>query len=167
MRGSQYITLFLIFLLPVSSVAQSTDRQKHIYQDSLLTNFHENLDSLINLWYIKNAIEKNERVDSVDPNIPEFSDSVYIARLQNIPSVVDLSYNKIVRNYIHVYTKKRRENVQYMLAMADYYFPIFESILEEHGLPTELKYMAIIESALNPRAVSRVGATGIWQFMYV
>lgn len=166
MRGSLYIILFLILAMPISSMAQSIEQKKHIYQDSLLTNFHENLDSLIHLWYIKNAIDKNERVDSVAPDIPEFSDSVYIARLQNIPSVVELSYNKIVRNYIHVYTKKRRENVQYMLAMADYYFPVFESILEEYGLPTELKYMAIIESALNPRAVSRVGATGIWQFMY-
>lgn len=127
-----------------------------------------NLDSLINLWYVKNAIKTDYNSVEYDSLavIPEFSDSVYIERLQNIPSIIDLSYNKIVRNYIHVYTKQRRENVGTMIGLADYYFPKIEEIFESYGIPTELKYMAVIESALNPRAVSRVGATGMWQFMY-
>lgn len=132
------------------------------------SNFDKNLDSLLNLWYLQKAIKtdystNDERQDSI---IPEFPDSVYISRLQNIPSVVNLSYNKIVQNYIHVYTKQRRESVENMIGLADYYFPKIEEIFESYGLPTELKYLAIIESALNPRAVSRVGATGMWQFMY-
>ncbi len=131
-------------------------------------SFETNLDSLINLWYVKNSIKtdyNSHNKDSID-GIPEFPDSIYIERLQNIPSIIDLSYNKIVRNYIHVYTKQRRENVEAMIGVSDYYFPKIEEIFESYGIPTELKYMAVIESALNPRAVSRVGATGMWQFMY-
>lgn len=131
------------------------------------SNFETNLDSLINLWYLKNMIKADysSSTDSIDI-VPEFQDSVYISRLENIPSIVELSYNKTVRNYIHVYTKKRRENVGAMIGLSDYYFPMIEEIFESYGIPTELKYMAVIESALNPRAVSRVGATGMWQFMY-
>ena len=129
-------------------------------------SFQTNLDSLINLWYVKNAIKTDYDTDYDSTVIPEFPDSVYIERLQDIPSIIDLSYNKIVRNYIHVYTKKRRKSVETMIGVADYYFPKIEEIFEGYGLPTELKYMAVIESALNPRAVSRVGATGMWQFMY-
>ena len=126
-----------------------------------------NLDSLIQLWHVKNSIKANyDSLKNISFEIPEFHDSVYIERLQNIPSIVDLSYNKIVRNYIHVYTKQRRVNVGTMIGVSEYYFPKFEEIFESYGIPTELKYMAVIESALNPRAVSRVGATGMWQFMY-
>ncbi|MGE0090030.1 MAG: transglycosylase SLT domain-containing protein [Bacteroidales bacterium] len=131
------------------------------------SNFEDNLDSLLNLWYVKNSIKTNYTIQYNEyADIPEFSDSVYMERLKNIPSVVELNYNSIVRNYIHVYTKKRRENVQSMIGLSDYYFPMIEEIFEGYGLPTELKYMAVIESALNPRAVSRAGATGMWQFMY-
>ncbi|OFX85800.1 MAG: hypothetical protein A2W99_05485 [Bacteroidetes bacterium GWF2_33_16] len=132
------------------------------------SNFEDNLDSLLNLWYIKNSLKTDysANYENEFTDVPEFSDSVYIERLKNIPSVVELNYNPIVRNYIHVYTKKRRENVQAMIGLSDYYFPIIEEIFEGYGIPTELKYMAVIESALNPRAVSRVGATGMWQFMY-
>jgi membrane-bound lytic murein transglycosylase D len=132
------------------------------------TNFDQNLDSLLTLWYLQKTIKTDYSAHNKQPDsvIPEFPDSVYIQRLQSIPSVIDLSYNKIVRNYIHVYTQQRRESVEVMIGLSDYYFPKIEEIFESYGLPTELKYMAIIESALNPRAVSRVGATGMWQFMY-
>lgn len=132
------------------------------------TSTATNLDSLINLWYIKNTIKTDYNSLKYDSlaYIPEFTDSIYVERLQNIPSIIELSYNKIVRNYIHVYTKQRRENVGAMIGYADYYFPKIEEIFESYEIPTELKYLAIIESALNPRAVSRVGATGMWQFMY-
>lgn len=95
-------------------------------------------------------------------------DSVYRARLENLNEnfVVKLPYNQKVRNYIDVYVNKRRQQVDVMLALSQYYFPIFEQAMERNGVPQELKYLAIIESALNPRAVSRVGASGTWQFMY-
>ncbi len=162
----KYFLLLLIFVSQIITVYANVD--KHV--DDTLTfnsNLSSNLDSLINLWYVKNAIKTDySTVKDTNAVIPEFPDSIYIERLQNIPSIIDLSYNKIVRNYIHVYTKQRRKSVEAMIGTADYYFPKIEEIFESYGLPTELKYMAIIESALNPRAVSRVGATGMWQFMY-
>ncbi len=128
----------------------------------------DNLDSLLNLWYVNQSLET--AVDDYDPEadtlIPDFPDEVYIARLAEIPSVVDLTYNRIVKNYINVYTRKRREQVRIMLGLSEYYFPIFEEVFDYYGVPYELKYLSVIESALNPRAVSRVGAVGAWQFMY-
>ncbi|TFH27091.1 MAG: LysM peptidoglycan-binding domain-containing protein [Bacteroidia bacterium] len=128
----------------------------------------ENLDSLLNLWYVNRSLET--AVDDYQPGadtlVPDFSDSVYLARLAEIPSVVDLTYNRIVKNYINVYTHNRREQMRIMLGLSDYYFPMFEEVFDLYGVPYELKYLSVIESALNPRAVSRVGAVGAWQFMY-
>jgi len=165
--------IFISFII-ISQLSVINSFGKNLGKDSLLyiknysADFNTNLDSLLNQWYVKNSIKTDySLIDSnANQTIPEFSDSVYIERLQRIPSVVELSYNKIVRNYIHVYTKKRREGVGRMVGLSDYYFPKIEEIFEGYGIPTELKYMAVIESALNPRAVSRVGATGMWQFMY-
>lgn len=129
------------------------------------------IDSLTSLWYNKQVSTGNDTsfiaINTPDSAYtPEFSDSVYISRLDALPLVMEMSYNKIVRNYIHMYTNKRRELVETMLGLSDYYFPIFEQILDAENMPIELKYLAVIESALNPNAVSRVGATGMWQFMY-
>lgn len=128
----------------------------------------DNLDSLLNLWYVNQSLESatDDYLPEADTLIPDFSDSVYMKRLAEIPSVVDLTYNRIVKNYINVYSRKRREQVRVMLGLSDYYFPIFEEIFDLYGVPYEIKYLAVIESALNPRAVSRVGAVGTWQFMY-
>ena len=127
-----------------------------------------NLDSLLNLWYVNQSLETavDDYIPEADTLIPDFPDSVYLARLAEIHSVVDLTYNRIVRNYINVYTRKRREQVRHMLGLSEYYFPLFEEIFDFYGVPYELKYLSIIESALNPRAVSRAGAVGTWQFMY-
>lgn len=132
--------------------------------DSINTNFASNLDSLLHLWYIQNTESQysNERVATSQ----SLNDSVYIHRLKQIPSLIDLSYNKIVKNYIKLYSEKRRSQVEYMMGLSEYYFPIFEEILDKEGLPQELKYLPIIESALNPKALSRAGASGLWQFMY-
>lgn len=162
--------LIIIILLSQFTLSQASliksDDDSLAYIRNYNTSLETNLDSLINLWYINKTIKANySSIDTLDV-IPDFPDSVYIERLQDIPSIVDLTYNKIVRNYIHVYTKQRRESVGTMLGVSDYYFPKIEEIFESYGIPTELKYMAVIESALNPRAVSRVGATGMWQFMY-
>ena len=128
----------------------------------------QKLDSMVNTWYVQNAFEfdslsYNTLPDSLKTPLP---DSVYINRLQNIDSYIDLSFNNTVKNFITLYTIKRRDQVSVMLGLANYYFPMFEQILDKYNLPLELKYMAIIESALNPRAFSRAGACGLWQFMY-
>ncbi len=136
-------------------------------------NFERNLDSLKNLWYVRLSRGREhllrDTTIKTEPSpamMPEFPDSVYIDRISRIPSVIDLSYNNIVRNYIYVYTRNRRDLVEVMLGLSDYYFPKFGEILDLYGLPYELKYLPVVESALNPRAVSRAGASGIWQFMY-
>lgn len=94
-----------------------------------------------------------------------YHDSVYISRLEAMPTVMELSFNSVVKRYIEMYASRRRDQVSYMLALGDYYFPLFEQALDKQNLPLELKYLPVIESALNPVAVSRAGATGLWQFM--
>lgn len=124
------------------------------------------LDSLVNSWYVKLALNDNNQENSNDTTIVEFSDTIYSSRLHKINSIIDLPYNRIIRNHIHVYTVRKRDKFSVMLGLKDYYFPMIEDIFDSYGLPAELKYMAVIESALNPNAVSRMGATGLWQFMY-
>lgn len=96
------------------------------------------------------------------------ADSVYRARIDDLNKklVFKLPYNSKVKSYIDVYVNKRRMQVNVMLALSQYYFPIFEDAMQRHGVPKELKYLAVIESALNPRAMSPAGASGLWQFMY-
>jgi membrane-bound lytic murein transglycosylase D len=124
------------------------------------------LDSLANSWYVRLALRDSPDINHADSAITEFPDSVYKERLRQIPSIINLNYNNIIRSYIHVYTGRQRDVFRAILGLRNYYFPMIEDIFDSYGLPTELKYMAAIESALNPNAVSRVGATGLWQFMY-
>lgn len=127
------------------------------------------VDSLISAWYSKRAPVINDFVPdtlaSADPVIAGVPDEVFIDRLQAMMSPIPMVYNDQVRKFIELYVVRRRDLVQRMLSLKEYYFPIFESVLEEHGMPQELKYMSVIESALNPNALSRVGASGLWQFM--
>jgi len=130
------------------------------------TIFSDQMDSLIQSWDIQNkfTFDTSEvRLINYPKNLP---DSVYIQRLKDIEQVVDLSYNKVVGNYIKMYTERRRNQVEVMLGLSAYYFPIFEETLDKYDMPLEIKYLAIIESALNPVARSRAGANGLWQFMY-
>lgn len=123
------------------------------------------LDSMMNIRQIKNKkLTKNYTniPDSLLKNIP---DSVYIKRLKNVNSAMQVSYNEYVRNWIELYIKRNRRT-PFLIGLSSYYFPIFEEILDKYQLPLELKYLPIIESALNPQARSRAGATGLWQFMY-
>jgi membrane-bound lytic murein transglycosylase D len=137
--------------------------------DQIKPVFDDNLDSLLNLYYVQQAVVTVDLVndsivnDSIISNIP---DSVYAERLARIPSAIKLTYNHIVRKYIEMYTQRKKDRVEVMLGLSEYYFPIFDDIFDYYGLPNELKYISIIESALNPRARSRTRAIGVWQFMY-
>jgi membrane-bound lytic murein transglycosylase D len=124
------------------------------------------LDSLVSSWYVKTAIMNNPDIFSNDTAGVQYADTVYESRIRRINSVIKLPYNNIIRNHIHVYTIKQRDQFSAVLGLKDYYFPMIEDIFDSYGLPAELKYMAVIESALNVNAVSRMGATGLWQFMY-
>ncbi|MDR3140289.1 MAG: LysM peptidoglycan-binding domain-containing protein [Tannerellaceae bacterium] len=123
-----------------------------------------NVDSLLQSWHVK-YFSKTDDYCHDDENNVYFTDEVIRARLEKLPHVIPMTFNNFVRNSINLYTERRRSLIRYMLGMADYYFPLIEQILDEYNLPLELKYLAIVESALNPTAVSRVGASGFWQFM--
>ena len=152
----------LILIIAISPVLKSQDPG---FEENA-ARISRDLDSLVNSWYIKKVYESGTRqFDNLVP-IPEFSDSVYIDRLGRINSIITLPYNNIIRNHIHVYTSRQADKFRVILGLQDFYFPMIEDIFGQYGLPSELKYMAVIESALNPNAVSRMGATGLWQFMY-
>ena len=131
-------------------------------------------DSLLNLWYQSRRVRRANYelspeigydMDSVHftSNVP---DSVFLQRLAKMNAYITLPYNETVKNYMILYSEKMPTKMQLMLGLADYYMPIFEETLNKYNMPEELKYMAVIESALNPVAVSRAGAKGIWQFMH-
>lgn len=102
---------------------------------------------------------------SSDTLISELPDSVYKARLQALPFVIEVPYNEVVRRYIQRYVKHSPRQLASLQRKAEYYFPLFEDILGKHNLPYELCYLAVVESALNPQAHSHMGAAGLWQFM--
>jgi membrane-bound lytic murein transglycosylase D len=164
LRNLIYILLLLINI-PV--VAQVVPQKKDtIYEVIQLEN---NLDSLIHQWYNDQATNvdfKYLKSANKNPDIPVLSDAEYKARLKKINNLIELPYNNIVRGFIEMYTVKKRKQVEIMLGLSEYYFPIFEEILDAKKMPTGLKYLPVIESALNPKAVSPMGASGLWQFMY-
>lgn len=129
-------------------------------------------DSLLNLWYRSRAERSrfDESVVSYEMDsirlTSDVPDSVLIRRLAAMNPYISLPYNETVKNYIVLYSEKMPSRMARMIALADYYMPIFEETLSKYDMPLELKYMAVIESALNPTAVSRAGAKGMWQFMY-
>lgn len=112
----------------------------------------------------KENLQKNPDCDTAAYN-PVFPPEVYKQRLMQIPSVVELPYNEVVQKFIDRYTTDLRNSVSFMLGASNFYMPIFEQALETEGVPLDLRFLPVIESALNPTAVSRVGAKGLWQFM--
>lgn len=121
-------------------------------------------DSLLSVYNAKTYIRPNANCDMPDVN-PIYEKEVYKERLSRIPAVIEMPYNDVVQKLIDRYSGHLRRSVSLMLGTQNFYMPIFEQALESYGLPLELKYLPVIESALNPNAVSRVGATGLWQFM--
>ena len=122
------------------------------------------VDSLLREWNTRNYTSFDDSCDTNGEN-PEYSKEEYITRLSHLPNVIEMPYNEVVRKFIDQYSGRLRRTVSIMLGTSNFYFPIFEEALETYQLPLELKYLPIIESALNPEATSRVGAAGLWQFM--
>lgn len=163
------IILCSLFSLQVSG--QTTNKTVHIKNNPILSGDVElpqgmvyTMDSLLIDWRVKNYILSDEDCSTANSN-PHFSDSVYIDRLSRIPSVMEMSYNDVVRRFIDTYNNRLRSQVGLMISACNFYVPIFEEALDAYSLPLELKYLPIIESALKPSAVSRAGASGLWQFM--
>ena len=125
-------------------------------------SFETDTQKLLESWYMKNYTATDDKYLSSDVKT---TDDQIRQRLSQLPTVIEMPFNSIVRTYIDRYTQRGRAQVAATLGLANYYMPIFEQALEEAGLPLELKYLPVVESALNPNAVSKHGATGLWQFM--
>lgn len=121
-------------------------------------------DSLLGEWQNQNYLVPDTTCENPNYN-PTYGPEVYRERLQRLPTIIDMTYNEIVQKFIDQYTNRLRRHVSAMLGAANFYVPMFEEALDYYGLPLELKYLPVIESALKPTAVSPAGATGLWQFM--
>jgi membrane-bound lytic murein transglycosylase D len=129
--------------------------------DSLLSNYH---------FKVKNRMNNRNQVKNVygyaEGEIPVAEPQVVKDRMRRLGYEIPLNYNPQVQAFIDMYTLRRRDQVEKVLGLMPVYFPIFEEVFDKAGIPMEIKYLSIVESALNPHAISRVGATGAWQFMY-
>ena len=166
------LIVFIVYLIGFNQIAFALNMNRG-NKDSLKTVFSDNpivasFDSLLlsNLSFSDALFSYDSAIEESTP--PIFSDSIYEARIKHLDTKtpIDLVYNSYVKQYINVYTKQRRQQMSRMMGLAAYYFPVFEAILDQFNLPLELKYLALVESALNPKAKSWAGATGLWQFMY-
>lgn len=165
---------FLTILIAATALSGFGQRQKksnnvldlkNSITDSAIVypeSFEEDAQKLLESWFVKNYTTADPNLNSDDVYV---SDEEMIKRLNALPTEIEMPYNQIVRSYIDRYTQKGRSQVSAILGLSLYYMPIFEQALAERGLPLELKYLPVIESSLNPNAVSPMGATGLWQFM--
>ena len=122
------------------------------------------MDSLMSQYMSKTYLATDNDCQMKNENVT-YDKQVYIDRLHRMPTIMEMPYNEVVQSCIDRYTSRMRQSVSYFLGASNFYMPIFEEALDLYQLPLELKYLPVIESALNPTAVSRVGATGLWQFM--
>lgn len=161
-------------------------KAKHFAEDSLVSEmlgiYDENdkrgfehdqavTDSLLSIWYVHRQVgqlDDEEEVYDLDSVrfTSDVPDSVLIERLLKMNSYITLPFNENVKSYMILYSERLTKRMEHILGLSSYYMPIFEATFNKYGIPEELKYMAIIESALNPVAVSRAGAKGMWQFMH-
>lgn len=173
MRKNTFLVLAIFLASSVLLISQNQvvlneeafEQNKENIQDSSIVvpeNLNKNLSKLLHEWQVDFSESKNHCSKGSNR---VYSDSVYMNRLYNLPTEMELPFNSVVRSYIEMYTNRRRDLVSYMLSLGEYYYPMFEEALDRYELPLELKYLPVIESALNPIAVSRMGATGLWQFM--
>ena len=161
----------LLLLAPCSALHVSAQEEEDYedYIDETTLALPEGLqtqeiDSLLLDWQTRNFLAFDESCETTGEN-PQFDPQTYAHRLSRLPNVIDMPYNDIVQKYINLYSGRLRATVAVLLGASNFYNPIFEEALESYQLPLELRYLPIIESALNPTAVSRAGAVGLWQFM--
>ena len=145
----------------ISVRSEKTGKQEVIDVPESLQN---DMDKMYQDWQTKTFINLDSDCELTSSN-PQVSDEVIIDRLSRIPTIIEMPFNEAVRKFIDIYATSLRKKVSFMLAAANFYNPLFEEALDLYDLPLELKYLPIIESALNPKAVSRRGASGLWQFM--
>ena len=178
MKKCLFLPILVLLLLSLSPLSYSQNTQKidttsrgfdFIKDDFIVAA----LDSLANLRYFEGfecaSSDELENVFGFSTGfVPVYSDSVNAIRMRHLDAStpINLTYNQYVKDYIELYAVKKRALTERVMGLAQIYFPMFEEQLDKFNMPLELKYLAIVESALNPEARSRVGATGLWQFMY-
>lgn len=168
----KFVLSLFISLNVVSASALSINDLRNTIQDNNIVppnSFETSIEEMQNNWYLQNYTELAEPKES-SKGITTPTDELYIQRLQRLQNemgfTIEMPYNNVVKSYIEMYTSNRRKPlVEKMLGMWLYYEPIFEEALSKEDMPLELKYLPIIESALNPNAVSPAGAAGLWQFI--
>ena len=149
--------------------AQEPVLQSAAQDAELMTKrYTESYDSLLNTYYLRRHAHRSLR-SHTEFSVEAFDalpDSLLQSRLQALHTVIPMTYNAEVRSFIRFYLRHMSTRLDVMLTLCEYYHPMFENALDRYGVPEELKYLTIVESAMNPQATSRVGAAGLWQFMY-
>lgn len=169
MKKTAYIlTLGLIAAGSLLATARTTNVNdiKHTITDNDIIypeSYELDTQKMLEGWYMRNYTATDDRYKRQGDVAVD--DATMRARLAKLPTIIEMPYNSIVRNYIERYTSRGRSQVAALLGLSIYYMPIFEQALEEQGLPLELRYLPIVESGLDPNAVSKHGAAGLWQFM--
>ncbi len=170
MKKERLFIISAIFAFSLSANAQTDDKTVVVKDNGkeekidLPESMTADLDSLMLQYNAKMYLQPDTDCNMPDIN-PVYDASVYKERLSKLPTVIEMPYNSIVQAFIDHYTGPLRRKVAAMLGVQNFYIPVFEEALESYDLPLELKYLPVIESALNPMAKSRVGAVGLWQFM--
>lgn len=170
MRRKIFLVGAMLMALVFTAQAQKQNvlDLKYCLSDSTIIypqSFETDTQKMLENWYLKNYTSIDDSYKKTTD--VEVSDEVIIKRLQEMPTIIEMPFNDVVKSYINRYTKYGRAQLSAMLGLSHYYMPIFEQALEAQGLPLELKYLPVIESALNPNAVSSSGAAGLWQFILV
>lgn len=157
------IALLLGFVSTFVSAQEVSDENSVIKpKDPIVTM----LDSLVTLKNVIRYSESNSLPNGVDKTVPVYTDEETMAKMAKISTPIPMTFNKQVKDYINLYAYRRGALTARVSGLSRLYFPTFEQTLDKYGIPIEFKYLSIVESALNPTAVSPMGATGIWQFMY-
>lgn len=157
-----------LLLLPATVATAQEGAPSRTEAEEFTAQYVRSYDSLVNSYYLRRHAHRNLH-SSREFSLDEFDalpDSVIQRRLRSLHTVIPLTYNSEVRNFIRFYLKHMSTRLDVMLTLCEYYHPLFEETLNRYGVPEELKYLTIVESAMNPDATSRVGAAGLWQFMY-
>ena len=149
-------------------IVSFTPTSAYLIPDDPIAAMLDELSRQTFLEFYDFCAKKNILQTDIDIIVPSFSDSIITKRIEhlNLHTTMELSYNAVVARYIELYSSKKRELTSKMMGLSKIYFPMFEEMLDKYDMPLEIKYLAMVESALNPTATSRAGAKGLWQFMY-
>ena len=166
MKRCLYTVIILLFAAPLANAQPRTVNEEALdMADQFVTNY----DSLLNTYVISKyaATSRRHRANiNTDYAFDQIPDTVIAQRLNSLHTVIPMTFNNVVRDHIRMYLNRMRNRIDVMLTLSEYYQTLFEESLSRYDVPEELKYLTIVESAMNPQATSRVGAAGLWQFMY-